>query len=154
MAPRQSALLGLQKIDLFKGLDTRSLREISAKCRWRRYKRNEYVARREGPDRDVHFVVAGLVRVAAAAGRGRRITFRDIPAGELFGEHSAIDGRAAFADVLAVRESLVASMSPEVFRCNSRPHRNTICVCGIPQARLFGPGRPTSCSWLSCTRSI
>ena len=52
----------------------------------------------------------------AAAGRGRRIIFRDIPAGEVFGEHSAIDGRARFADVLAVRESLLASMSPEVFR--------------------------------------
>ena len=47
-APRQSALLGLQKIDLFKGLDTRSLREIAAKCRWKRYKRNECVVRREG----------------------------------------------------------------------------------------------------------
>ncbi len=121
-AQRQSALLGLQKIDLFKGLDTRSLREIAAKCRWKRYKRNDCVVRREGADRDVHFVVAGMVRVAAAAGRGRRITFRDIPAGELFNEHSAIDGRAGFADVFAVRESLVASMPPEVFRAILASH--------------------------------
>jgi TolB-like protein/class 3 adenylate cyclase/CRP-like cAMP-binding protein len=113
---RVSALLGLQKVELFKGLDSYSLREIAAQCKWTRCKRNQYVIRRDGTDRDVYFVIAGLVRVGAAAGRGRRIIFRDVAAGEVFGEHSAIDGRARFADVLAVRESLLASMSPDVFR--------------------------------------
>jgi TolB-like protein/class 3 adenylate cyclase len=113
---RVSALLGLQKVDLFAGLDSYSLREIAAQCKWTRCKRNQYVIRRDGTDRDVYFVIAGLLRVGAAAGRGRRIIFRDLAAGEVFGEHSAIDGRARFADVLALRESLLASMSPEVFR--------------------------------------
>ncbi len=115
-AIRLSALLGLQKIDLFKGLDTASLREIADQCKWTRCKRDQYVIRRDGTDRDVYFVIAGMVRVAAAGGRGRRIIFRDIPAGEVFGEHSAIDGRSRFADVVAVRESLLASMPPEAFR--------------------------------------
>ncbi|HEX9708153.1 MAG TPA: helix-turn-helix domain-containing protein, partial [Steroidobacteraceae bacterium] len=61
-------------------------------------------------------MIAGTVRVSAPAGRGRQFILRDIPAGEVFGEHSAIDGRARFADVLAVRESLLASMPPEAFR--------------------------------------
>jgi TolB-like protein/CRP-like cAMP-binding protein len=113
---QMSALLGLQKVDLFKGLDTASLREIAGQCKWTRCARNQTVMRRDGADRDVYFVIAGLVRVAAAAGRGRRIIFRDIPAGETFGEHSAIDGRRSFADVFAVRESLLASMPPEAFR--------------------------------------
>src|SRR5688572_15694304 len=111
-----SALLGLQKVDLFKGLDSYTLREIAAQCQWTRCRRNEYVIRRDGTDRDVYFVIAGMVRVAASAGRGRRIIFRDVAAGEVFGEHSAIDGRARFADVLTLRESLLASMPPEVFR--------------------------------------
>ena len=115
-AVQLSALLGLQKIDLFKGLDAASLREIASQCKWTRCKRNQYVIRRDGTDRDVYFVVAGMVRVAAARGRGRRIIFRDVPAGEVFGEHSAIDGRSRFADVVAERESLLASLPPEVFR--------------------------------------
>jgi adenylate cyclase len=113
---RMSALLGLQKVDLFKGLDSYTLREIAAQCKWTRCKRNQYVIRRDGTDRDVYFVIAGMVRATAAAGRGRRIIFRDVAAGEVFAEHSAIDGRARFADVQALRESLLASMSPEVFR--------------------------------------
>jgi len=111
-----SALLGLQKIDLFKGLDTASLREIADRCKWTRCKRNQYVIRRDGTDRDVYFVIAGMVRVTASRGRGRRIIFRDIPAGDVFGEHSAIDGRSRFVDAIAVSESLLASMPPEAFR--------------------------------------
>jgi adenylate cyclase len=113
---RVSASLGLQNVDVFKGLDAPTLRAIADQCRWTRYKRNAYVIRRDGTDRDVYFVIAGMVRVTAEAGRGRRIIFRDVPAGELFGEHSAIDGRDRFADVVAVHESLLASMSPEAFR--------------------------------------
>lgn len=115
-AIRASASLGLQKVDVFKGLDAPTLRAIADQCRWTRCKRNQYVIRRDGTDRDVYFVIAGMVRVTAEAARGRRIIFLDVPAGELFGEHSAIDGRARFADVLAVRESLLASMPPEAFR--------------------------------------
>src|SRR3989440_3494702 len=115
-APRISAVLGLQKVELFKGLDGASLREIALQCKWTRCKRNEYVIRRQGTDRDVYFVIAGMVRVTAAAGRGRKIILRDVAAGDMFGEHSAIDGRARFADVVAVRESFLASIPSEAFR--------------------------------------
>jgi len=115
-APRMSAVLGLQKVELFSGLDTASLREIGLQCKWLRCKRNDAVFRRDGTDRDVYFVIAGMVRVAASAGRGRRIIFRDVPAGDMFGEHAALDGRSRFADAVAVRESLLASMPPDVFR--------------------------------------
>jgi len=113
---RSSALLGLQKIDVFKGLHTQTLRAIADQCKWARYRRNQYIIRRDGEDRDVYFVIAGMVRLTAEGWRGRRIIFRDIPAGELFGEHSAIDGDARVSDVQAVQESLLASMSPDAFR--------------------------------------
>src|SRR5919197_6464509 len=100
-----SALLGLRKVELFKGLDTASLREIAQQCTWTSCKRNTVVIRRDGTDRDVYFVISGTVRLAAPAARGRTLILRDVPAGDVFGEHSAIEGRSAFADVLAVRES-------------------------------------------------
>ncbi len=119
---RTSALLGLQKVELFKGLDSFSLREIAAQCKWTRCRRNQYVIRRGGTDRDVYFVIAGQLRVTAAAGRGRRIIFCDVAAGEVFGEHSAIDGRPHFADVQALHESLLASMSPASFHAIVASH--------------------------------
>src|SRR5690242_4319565 len=102
-ASRVSALLGLQKVDLFKGLDTYNLREIAAQCRWTRFARNEYIIRRGGRDRDVYFVIAGLVRVGARGVRGRHITFSDLGPGDFFGVHSAIDGKPRVADSVAVR---------------------------------------------------
>jgi CRP/FNR family transcriptional regulator, cyclic AMP receptor protein len=119
---RLSALSGLQKVELFKGLGTHSLREIAAQCTWTRCRRNQYVMRRGDTDRDVYFVIAGTLRATASAGRGRRIIFRDIAAGEMFGEHSALDGRARFADVAALRESLLLSMPPDAFRALVAEH--------------------------------
>jgi CRP/FNR family cyclic AMP-dependent transcriptional regulator len=111
----KSTLLGLQKVALFKGLDSYSLQEIAAQCEWRRCSRNEHVMRRDESGRDVYFVVAGMLRLTAPAGRGRRILLHDIGAGDFFGEHSAIDGRSRLADVRALRESLIASVPREVF---------------------------------------
>ena len=128
-AARISAVLGLQKVELFKGLDPATLREIARQCEWVRCKRNEVLIQRHGTDRDVYFVIAGQMRITASAGRGRRIIFRDVAAGEMLGEHSAIDGRARFADVIAVRESLLASMSAEAFRAilaNHAPVRERV----------------------------
>jgi TolB-like protein/class 3 adenylate cyclase/Tfp pilus assembly protein PilF len=115
-AARASALLGVQRVDVFKGLDSKTLKAISEQCKWTRYKRNQYVIRRDGTDRDVYFVISGTVRLTAEAGRGRRIIFQNVLAGELFGEYSAIDGRNRFVDAIAVQESLLASMPPEAFR--------------------------------------
>lgn len=114
--PRVSAVLGLQKVELLKGLDTPSLREIAQQCKWSRYKRNDYIIRRDGSDREVHFVISGLARITATGARGRKIILRDVPAGDMFGEHGAIDGRRRYADVIAVREALVASLPAEAFR--------------------------------------
>jgi adenylate cyclase len=112
----RSSALGLQKVDVLKGLHSQTLRAIAAQCKWTRYKPKQYVIRRDGADRDVYFVIAGMVRVTAEGWRGHRIIFRDISAGDLFGEHSAIDGRTRVADVEAVQESLLASMPPDAFR--------------------------------------
>jgi len=112
---RPLSFLGLRGIKLFEGLDAFSLEEIARRCSWRRYKRNDRVISRQGTDRDVYLVISGSVRVAAHSARGRGIIFRDIAAGDVFGELSALDQRERSADVLAVSDSLLASMSHEAF---------------------------------------
>src|SRR3989442_7679409 len=121
-ALRMSAVLVLQKFELFKGLDAASLREIGLQCKWTRCKRNEYVIRRDGTGRDVYFVIAGLVRVAAPAGRGRHIIFRDVAAGDLFGEHPANDGCSRLSGWLAVGELHVGLLSPASYPAESAHH--------------------------------
>src|SRR5204862_5977641 len=74
------------------------------------------VLRHDGAERDVYFVIAGAVRLAVDVGRGRQLILRDMAAGDLFGELPAIDGRGRFSDAIALRESFLASMSPEAFR--------------------------------------
>ena len=115
-ATRSTSSIGLQRVDVFKGLHAQTLKAIAEQCKWTRYKPNQYVFRREGSDKDVYFVIAGRVRVTAEGWRGRKITLRDVAAGELLGEHSAIDGQPRVADVQAVEESLLASMPPDAFR--------------------------------------
>lgn len=113
---RGPSLVGLRKIEVLNGLELRILRQVAYRCRWTRYKRNEYVARRDEVNGEVHFVVSGLLRATADSGLSKRIFFRDIPAGDIFGESTAIDGQPQFADVMCAREALVASMSTESFR--------------------------------------
>ena len=119
-APRASGaaplrFLGLRGIRLFEGLDTFSLEEIARQCRWRRYKRKERVISREDADRNVYLVIAGTVRVTVLTPNGRGIIFRDIEAGQVFGELAALDQGSRSADVIAVDDSVLASMSPETF---------------------------------------
>ena len=116
--------LGLRGIKLFEGLDTFSLEEIARQCKWRRYKRKDRVISRTDTDRSVYLVIAGTVRVTVLTESGRGMTFRDISAGEVFGELSALDDRARSADVTAVADSVLASMSPETFQDILSRHPN------------------------------
>src|SRR5688572_18011301 len=112
-AARVSAVLGLQKVELFKGLDTASLREIALQCKWTRFRRGQVVLSQDGTERDVYFVIAGAVRLTSSAGRGRRIIFRDVAAGDMFGELPAIDGRSRFSEALPLPAASVASLPRE-----------------------------------------
>jgi CRP-like cAMP-binding protein len=76
----------------------------------------QVIVARNSPDRDVHFVVSGRVRVTTFSAGGRQVTFRDEEAGEMFGDLAAIDARPRSADVLALDSVLVASLTPEEFR--------------------------------------
>lgn len=112
----QPSLLGLRQIKLLAELPAGALGQLARDCRWRRYLAGQRVISRDAADRDVYLIVTGMVRATAFSGGGRQVTYRDIPAGDWFGDFSAIDGRVRSADIVATKETLVASMSPAVFR--------------------------------------
>jgi CRP/FNR family cyclic AMP-dependent transcriptional regulator len=108
--------LGLRKIALLAGLPSPDLDALAARCAWRRYRAGQRVISRASRDRDVYLVVSGAVRVTSYAASGQQTTFRDVHEGDSFGELAAIDGRPRSADVIAIADSLLASLTPGVFR--------------------------------------
>ena len=116
MATVQTSTLGLQKVRLLQGLSQERLELLAAQCTWRRVEPGQLIVARNSPDRDVHFVVGGRVRVTSFSAGGRQVTFRDEEPGEMFGDLAAIDGQPRSADVLALDSVLVASLTPEHFR--------------------------------------
>ena len=83
---------------------------------WRNYEAGRRIISRNAADRDVYLLVSGRVRITTYSQGGRQVTFRDIAAGDVFGEVAALDERPRSADVIALDTTLLASMAPRVFR--------------------------------------
>lgn len=116
MTTVQASTLGLRTVRLLQGLSQDRLEILATQCNWRRVEPGQVIVARNSPDRDVHFVVSGRVRVTSFSAGGKQVTFRDEEAGEMFGDLAAIDAKPRSADVLALDSVLVASLSPEHFR--------------------------------------
>jgi CRP-like cAMP-binding protein len=65
---------------------------------------------------DVFFVARGRLRVMIRPISGGEIILRDLRDGEYFGELAALDGQPRSAGVVAMTDSVVARMTPAVFR--------------------------------------
>lgn len=111
----RTALVGLQRIALLAGLAPDAIEALAAQLAWRHVAAGGHVISRDAADRDVYLVVSGRVQVGAFSAGGKQVTYREIEAGDLFGELAAIDGRARSADVIALQDSLLAAMPPKAF---------------------------------------
>jgi CRP/FNR family transcriptional regulator, cyclic AMP receptor protein len=112
----EPSILGLKRVRLLEGLPPSAVEQLAHQCRWRRVLAQQRVISREARDQDVYLIVSGRVRVTSFSASGRQVTYRDMPAGEWFGDFAAIDGMPRSADVVALEDSVVAAMSPVVFR--------------------------------------
>jgi CRP/FNR family transcriptional regulator, cyclic AMP receptor protein len=112
----QPSTLGLRGVALLEGLAPERLEALARACMWRSYQAGQPIVSRVSPDRDVHLVVSGRVRVTTYSAGGRQVTFRDLGAGEIFGEMAAIDDMPRSADVVALESALTASLSSAAFR--------------------------------------
>lgn len=112
MAQSEESLRG---INLFEDLDDSDLEAIAMRCRWRRFQPDQHIIGHLDDTKDVFFVVTGQVQAKIFSMSGKEVTFRDIRAGEMFGEFSAIDGEPRSSNVVAAAESLIAFMPAQVF---------------------------------------
>ena len=134
MSAKPSAL-GLRSVKLLQDVPADRLEELAQGCQWRRFTAGQRVISRDAQDHDVYLIVAGKVRVTAFSATGRQLTYRDVAAGDLFGDLAAIDGRSRSADVDALDDTLLASMSPAMFRRLLHEHP---AVCDRVLGRLVG----------------
>lgn len=137
--------LGLRRIKLLEGVPAEALEELARQCHWRRYAGGQVVISREAADSDVYLIVSGRIRVTAFSASGRQVGYGEMRAGQWFGDFAAIDGLARSADVVAIEETLVASMSPALFRsllhaypevCDRMLRRLVMCVRELTE-RVF-----------------
>jgi CRP-like cAMP-binding protein len=110
------ATRSLSGIELFDGLDDCDREALTRLCRWHRYAAHKSIIGHEDETNDVYFVVAGKVRVTVFSPSGKEVAFRDLPAGRCFGELAAIDGAPRSATVIALSDTVLASMSAKTFR--------------------------------------
>lgn len=102
-------------VSLFGGLAARELEAIAKRCRWRRFARDEQIVRAEDDTKEVYFIVEGSVRAEVYSGSGRAVTFRDLGPGDVFGELSAIDRQPRSANIVALGDVTIASVSADEF---------------------------------------
>ena len=105
----------LKSIEIFADLPPQELEAVSQRCSWRRYAAGEQILGHLEDSKDVYFVVEGKVRATVYSLTGKEVPFRDIAAGEIFGEYAAIDGQPRAANVEALEDSLVASLPADGF---------------------------------------
>jgi len=105
----------LDDIVLLSDLTPEQRKALVRQCAWRRYYADEQILDRDSESRDVFFIVHGSVQVVNYALSGRAISLATVEKGGHFGELSAIDGEPRSASVVAVDDSLIASLSPEAF---------------------------------------
>ena len=106
----------LSGIELFDGLGDSDRDALARLCRWHRYAAHQYIVGHQDETNDVYFIVDGRVRVTVFSPSGKEVSFADLPAGKSFGELSAIDAAPRSATVIALSDTVLASMSAGAFR--------------------------------------
>jgi CRP/FNR family transcriptional regulator, cyclic AMP receptor protein len=113
-AERASAMLAV--IKEFQTLSSADLEIVAQACHWHRYEAGENIVRYHDDSNSAFFVVQGEIRVTYHSLSGHEVILCDLPAGEMFGELTAIDGKTRSATVVAKTNTLLASMPAPAFQ--------------------------------------
>jgi CRP-like cAMP-binding protein len=112
----QEPARSLAGIELLRSLPADKLHAVERRCLWRKWRAGEQVIDRETMSNDVYFVVSGRARVVDYSSSGNReVVFDELEDGTYFGELAAIDGEPRSANIVAVEETLTASIPSDAF---------------------------------------
>jgi CRP-like cAMP-binding protein len=102
-------------IPFFTALDDASIKRILNQTVQARFGPGQVILSHEDRTTDVLFLIRGQARVNIYSASGRRVSFRDIQPGAIFGEIAAIDGQPRSATVEAVTDCSTLKMTREQF---------------------------------------
>ena len=106
----------LSGIKLLNSLTENDLKKLEQRCNWQLVSQQEVIVDRQSESSDVYFVVSGKVRVVNFSVSGREITFDEMAAGGYFGQLAALDNQPRSANVVAIEDSVLASLSQQPFK--------------------------------------
>lgn len=121
---RHSETLAL--CEVFNSLPESVINRLDTQCIWRRFNAGTEILSHHDDTTDVYFVAAGTVRVVISSVRGRDTVFRNIDAGDYFGEIAAIDGKERSASIVAMTNVTIAKMPTHVFQDLAKQH-GSVC---------------------------
>jgi CRP/FNR family transcriptional regulator, cyclic AMP receptor protein len=104
------------KIGIFGGLPPDALERIQRRRSWRRYEPGEPIVDYLDSSDNVFLISEGEARVKIYSLTGKAVSFRELFAGDMFGEFPAIDHGPRSASVEARTRCLIASMPAPAFR--------------------------------------
>jgi CRP/FNR family cyclic AMP-dependent transcriptional regulator len=105
----------LRSLSLFEGLSDAELAAIASSCVIRTFEKQTQILGEQEQTTDVFFILSGTVRSTSYTLAGREVIFNEIPAGEIFGEFSGVDGLPRASTVVALTDCRLARMTREKF---------------------------------------
>ncbi|MGB1612450.1 MAG: Crp/Fnr family transcriptional regulator [Arenicellales bacterium] len=105
----------LRHIRILNSLDDETLTAIAEQCQWSRCDASREVVTQETASNEVYFVCSGRVSAKIYSEKGKEITFAELNRGDTFGELAALDGQPRSSSVVALDETLLASLSAPLF---------------------------------------
>lgn len=118
----------LEGIDIFASVTPGDLDILAKKFCWKRFRAGQQIIGHLDESTDVYLVIEGKVRVTVYSPAGKEVTFRDIDAGDCFGELAAIDELPRSATVAALTDSLIAYISAKIFWEILRTHSDVAAL--------------------------
>lgn len=116
------APLSLRQSKLFGEFEESVLESVASAMRLQTFAAGSTIFAQFDTSHDVDFILDGRVRITLYSRSGKEVTFRDLAAGDMFGELAALDREPRSAHVIALTEVTLASMSGEDFNRLLRQH--------------------------------